>query len=85
MEKAKVVSTPLATHFKLSSKQSPSNEAEKLDMQRVPYAFAVGSLMYAMVCTKPNIAHVVGIVSRFFFKPRYRALECCEMDFEISS
>ena len=32
MENAKVVSTPLATHFKLSSKH-PSNEAEKLDMQ----------------------------------------------------
>ena len=38
MEKAKVVSTTLATHFKLSSKQSPSNEEEKLYMQRVPYA-----------------------------------------------
>ena len=65
MEKAKVVSTPLATHFKLSSKQSPSNEDEKLYMQRVPYASAVGSLMHAMVCTKPDIAHAVGTVSRF--------------------
>ena len=65
MEKAKVVSTTLATHFKLSSKQSPSNEDEKLYMQRVPYAFAMGSLMYAMVCTRPDIAHAVGTVSRF--------------------
>ena len=69
MEKAKVVSTPLATHFKLSSDQSPSNEAEKLDMQRVPYASAVGSLMYAMVCTRPDIAHAVGCVSRFLSNP----------------
>ena len=69
MEKAKVVSTPLATHFKLSSKQSPSNEAEKLDMQQVPYASGVGSLMYAMVCTRPDIAHVVGTVSRFLSNP----------------
>ena len=69
MEKAKVVSTPLATHFKLSSKQSPSNEDEKLYMQRVPYASAVGSLMYAMVCTRPYIAHVVGTVSRFLSNP----------------
>ena len=65
MEKAKVVSTALATHFKLSSKQSPSNEDDKLYMQRVPYASAVGSLMYAMVCTRLDIAHVVGMVSRF--------------------
>ena len=69
MEKAKVVSTPLATHFKLSSKQSPSNEAEKLDMQWVPYASAVAILMYEMVCTRPDIAHVVGIVSRFLSNP----------------
>ena len=69
MEKAKVVSTPLATHFKLSSKQSPSNEDDKLYMQRVPYASAVGSLMYAMVCTRPDIAHAVGTVSRFLSNP----------------
>ena len=50
-------------------KKSPSNETEKSDMQRVPYASAVGSLMYAMVCTRPDIAHVVGIVSRFLSNP----------------
>ncbi|RDY10304.1 hypothetical protein CR513_05197, partial [Mucuna pruriens] len=60
MENAKAVSTPLAAHFKLSSGHSPSNEAEKTNMSRVPYASAVGSLMYAMVCTRPDIAHVVG-------------------------
>ena len=69
MENAKAVSTPLATHFKLSAKQSPSNEAEKLDMERVPYASAVGSLMYAMVCTRLDIAHAVGTVSRFLSNP----------------
>jgi len=69
MENAKAVSTPLATHFKLSAKQSPSNETEKSYMQRVPYAFVVGSLMYAMVCTRPNIAHVVDPVSRFLSNP----------------
>jgi len=36
-------------------KQSPSNEAEKAYMSRVPYASAVGSLMYAMVCTRPDM------------------------------
>ena len=36
MENAKAVSTPLATHFKLSVKQSPSNEVEKTNMSRVP-------------------------------------------------
>jgi len=65
MNKAKIVSTPLTLHFKLSSRQAPSNDKEKDDMQHVPYASAVGSLMYAMVCTRSNIAHHVGVVSRF--------------------
>jgi hypothetical protein len=34
-------------------------------MSRVPYSLAVGSLMYAMVFTRPNIAHAVGVVSRY--------------------
>ena len=63
------MSTPLATHFKLSVKQSPSNEVEKTNISKVPYASAVGSLMYAMVCTRPDIAHVVGTVSRFLSNP----------------
>jgi len=39
-------------------------------MSCVPYASAVGNLMYAMVCTRPDIAHVVGVLSRFMSKPR---------------
>jgi hypothetical protein len=69
MNNAKVVSSPLATHFKLSTKQSPSTDEEKEDMERIPYASAVGSLMYAMVCTRPDIAHAVGVVSRFLSDP----------------
>ncbi|KAI5414888.1 hypothetical protein KIW84_040374 [Lathyrus oleraceus] len=38
-------------------------------MQRVPYASVMGCLMYAMVCTRPDIAHVVGTVSRFLSNP----------------
>ena len=39
-------------------------------MQKVPYASVVGSLMYAMVCTRLDIAHVVGVVSHLLSKPR---------------
>ena len=34
-------------------------------MSHVPYASAVGSIMYAMVCTRPDISHAVSIVSRY--------------------
>jgi len=69
MDKAKMISTPLASHFKLSLKDCPSNDEEKKDMGKIPYASAVGSLMYAMVCTRPDIAHVVSVVSRFMSNP----------------
>ena len=38
-------------------------------MELVPYASSVGSLMYAMVCTRPDIAHAVGVVSRCMANP----------------
>ena len=59
------MSSPLGSHLKLSFKQSPSSEKEKEEMRKVPYALAVGSLMYVMVCTRPDIAHAIGVVSRF--------------------
>ena len=72
MDQAKVVSSSLATHFKLSIKQNPSTAKEKEDMSRVPYALAVRSLIYAMVCKRPDIAHVIGIVSHFLSNPQIK-------------
>ena len=69
MDKAKPVNCPLAGHFKLSSSQCPTSDEEKNEMQKIPYASAIGSLMYAMVCTRPDIAHAVGVVSRFMSNP----------------
>ena len=59
MDNAKAMSCPLAAHFKLSTKQCPTTDEKKKEMWSVPYASAVGSLMYAMVCTRPDIAHAV--------------------------
>ena len=69
MAKSKPVNTPLAGHFKLSSAQCPTSDEEQEGMKQIPYASAVGSLMYAMVCTRPDIAHAVGVVSRFLSNP----------------
>jgi hypothetical protein len=44
-------------------------QKEEEDMSHVPYSSAVGSLMYAMVCTRPNIAHAVGFSRRYMSKP----------------
>lgn len=69
MDKAKVVSSPLTTNFKLTEKDSPSTKEEIAEMDGVPYASAVGSLMYAMVSTRPDIAFAVGVVSRYLTNP----------------
>eukprot|EP00253_Pinus_taeda_P003962 PITA_03962 len=46
----------------------PKTQEEEEDMSCVPHASAIGSLMYAMLCTRPDIAHAVGVLSRFMSK-----------------
>ncbi|KAE8684439.1 GDSL esterase/lipase [Hibiscus syriacus] len=57
----RLFSTPLAPYFKLGASMSPKYDAEREYMSKVPYASAVGSLMYAMVCTRPDISQTVGL------------------------
>ncbi|KAL4367117.1 hypothetical protein GQ457_05G026950 [Hibiscus cannabinus] len=47
------------------SKQILGIKKEKEEMQEVAYFSVVGSLMYAMVYTRSDLAYVVGTVSRF--------------------
>ena len=47
----------------------PSSNDEIQFMANIPYANAVGSLMYAMVCTRPDISHAVSMVSRYMHAP----------------
>ena len=61
----KPVSTPLAPHLKLSGRLSPTTDEEREYMAKVLYANAIGSLMYTMVCTRPDISQVVSIVGRY--------------------
>jgi len=52
----KSVSTPLAPHFKLKGIMSPTTVEEREYMTHVPYASTVGSLMYLIVCTRPDLS-----------------------------
>ena len=69
MKNVKPVCTLLAGHMKLSKKMCHIDREKKENMAKVPYSSVVGSLMYAMVCTRPDIAHAVGVVSRFLENP----------------
>ncbi|KAJ4705817.1 Retrovirus-related Pol polyprotein from transposon TNT 1-94 [Melia azedarach] len=69
MSTAKPIDTPSAANAHLSVAFAPKSVEEKEYMSRVPYASAVGSLMYAMVCSRPNLAQSVSVVSRFMGEP----------------
>ena len=61
--------TPMETHLKLNKSMCPSTEDEKRDMINKPYKELIGSLMYTMVSTRPDIAHAVYSLSRFMANP----------------
>jgi hypothetical protein len=64
VQDAKPRITPLGVQLKLIKAQGPKIKEEQEHIVNVPYASAVGSLMYVMVCTRPDITHAVGVVSR---------------------
>ena len=45
----------------LSQRLCPKTSEEKEQLSKVPYLSAIGSLMYAMICTRPNICHAIGM------------------------
>ena len=65
----KSVSTPLALHFKLKAIMSPTIVEKREYMSHVPYASAISTLMYVMVCARPNLSQAVSIVSRYMHDP----------------
>ena len=69
MANAKPVSTLLASHFNMSAKQCPTTEGEAEAMSKIPYANAVCCLMHAMVCTRPDLAQAMSVVSKYMANP----------------
>ncbi|XP_048619931.1 secreted RxLR effector protein 161-like [Brassica napus] len=66
MDESKSVSTPVGAHFKLSSLDDAEAET---NMEDIPYANAIGSIMYAMIGTRCDLGYGLGLVSRFLSKP----------------
>jgi hypothetical protein len=69
MQKCKPIRVPITVGVKIFADQCPKTQEEEEGMSNVPYASAVGNLMYAIVCTRPDIAHVVGVLSKYMSKP----------------
>jgi hypothetical protein len=64
MHDSNPVITPIAPHFKLSDAQFPTKDKDLKYMSKVPYSGVVGSLMYVMVCSRPNLSYALSLVSR---------------------
>jgi hypothetical protein len=69
MASAKELPTPLSNTEKFTVEMCPSTEEEVAAMRGIPYREAIGSLMYLMVSTRPDLAAAVGILSRFLANP----------------
>ncbi|KAG8503161.1 hypothetical protein CXB51_000952 [Gossypium anomalum] len=61
--------TPVPKGDKFSLIQCPKSNLEIQEMQKIPYASAIGSLMYAQVCMRLDIAYIVGMLGRNLSNP----------------
>jgi len=64
MSNCKLVTNPLTAYFKLSAESCPASKKEIKKMSHVPYSSVLGSLMYTMVCTRPDFSYAISVVSR---------------------
>ena len=69
MDNFKPLSMPISPGHNLTKSHSPTDPNDIEDMRRVPYREAVGSLMYAVVGTQPNIAYAVSYQAQFMLNP----------------
>ena len=60
---------PIQSNARLSKTKSPSIEAEIVEMSRIPDVSAVGSIMYAMTCTQPDVAFSLSMVCKYQGNP----------------
>jgi hypothetical protein len=65
MHECSTTHVPFMKGGKLGTFQSPRNQLEINEMKSIPYASAVGSIMYVQVCTCPDLAFVTGLLGRF--------------------
>ena len=69
MEKCSASVVPIQKGDKFGLIQCPKNELEHKQMEGIPYASIVGSLMYAQTCTKPDISFAVEMLGKYQSNP----------------
>ncbi|KAK8554341.1 hypothetical protein V6N12_031305 [Hibiscus sabdariffa] len=69
MEASKRGFLPVTHGVSLSKEMCPSTPQERERMSQVPYALAIGSIMYAMICTRPDLSYALSMTSRYQANP----------------
>ncbi|KAK8559203.1 hypothetical protein V6N12_042485 [Hibiscus sabdariffa] len=59
MEESKRGFLPMRHGISLSKEMCPSTPQERERMSQIPYASAIGSIMYAMICTRPDLSYAL--------------------------
>ena len=60
---------PMSHGITLSKSQCPNTRDEREWMSKIPYASVIGSIMYAMLCTRPDVSYALNITSRYQSNP----------------
>ncbi|GKE79396.1 retrovirus-related pol polyprotein from transposon TNT 1-94 [Tanacetum coccineum] len=69
LEEIEKLKTRLKSEFKMKDLGEAKMILEREYMEKVPYANVVGSLKYAMICTRPDISNAIGMVSKYMHYP----------------
>ncbi|KAJ9555126.1 hypothetical protein OSB04_009740 [Centaurea solstitialis] len=69
MDESKKGFIPMQHGIVLSKTQCPVSSQDQDKMKSVPYASAIGSIMYAMLCTRPDVAYSVSVTNRYQQNP----------------
>ena len=69
MHRCKPHDTPVTKGDKFSLNKYPKNSLEIQEMKKIPYSLVIGSLNYAQVCMRSDIAYIVGTLSRYLSNP----------------
>ena len=69
MDQAKKGFLPVLQGVKLSETQCPTTAEDREKMEVIPYASTIGSIMYAMLCTRPDVCLAISLAGRYQSNP----------------
>ena len=70
MEQSKRGYIPMVSGITLSKSLCPQTQDERTCMNMIPYASTIGSIMYAMLCTRPDVSYALSVTSKYQSDPR---------------